>query len=100
MKYLATAFVLMPALAVAPAFACDQGRPILAQSGGQTELGPLRLAQANDKAALPARKPQETSVPSSAPPATPQQATTAPPKDPKVQQMMETGKERIEKEGK
>ena len=100
MKSFAAALVLMPALAVAPALACDQGRQILAQDEGQTELAPLRLAQTDDKKALPAREPQQTSVPSKAPPATPTQTTTSNKQDPKTKAMMETGKDRIEKEGK
>jgi hypothetical protein len=100
MKSFAAALVLMPALAAAPAWACDHARQILAQNDGQTELAPLRLAQAEDKKALPAREPHETSVPSKAPPATPEQATTSNKQDSKTKAMMETGKERIEKEGK
>ena len=66
----------------------------------KTELAALGLAQASDKKALPPREPHETSVPSSAPPATTTQTTTSNQQDPKVKQMMEQGKERIEKEGK
>lgn len=75
------------------AFALAASLPAVAQTGTQP-------APATTGTARPARGPEQSSVPTAAPPATPQQITGAQNQDPKIKQMNEGERAKVEKEGK
>jgi hypothetical protein len=79
---------------------------VIPKSGGtQTPATtPTTAAQANQPATTATRPakagPEQTSVPNAAPPATTTQTTGATNQDPKIKEMNEDEKKKIEKEGK
>jgi hypothetical protein len=105
-------------LVSAPAFAQDKNEPqanmpptnmkntVIPKSGGeQTPAStPTKAAEANrpgTDATRPSKTgPEQTSVPNAAPPATTTQITGATNQEPKVKEMNEEEKKKIEKEGK
>ena len=114
MYKLAVAMLLLSA----PAFAQDKNEPqanmpptnmkntVIPKSGGEQTPAttPTTAAQANKPdttATRPAKEgPQQTSVPNAAQPATTTQTTGATNQDPKIKEMNEEEKKKIEKEGK
>jgi len=114
MYRLALAILLLSA----PAFAQDKNEPqpnmpptnmkntVIPKSGGeQTPANtPTTAAEANrpgTDATRPAKDgPQQTSVPNAAPPATVTETTGATNQDPKIKQMNEEEKKKVETEGK
>jgi hypothetical protein len=111
MLKLAVALLLLSA----PAFAeekpsnmpqTNMKNTVIPKSGGmQTPATtPTTAEQANrpdTTATRPAKDgPQQTSVPNAAPPATTTQTTGATNQDPKIKEMNEEGKKKVEKEGK
>jgi len=111
-------FAIAILLLSAPAFAQDKNEPqanmpptnmkntVIPKSGGEQTPAttPTTAAEANRPDATATRPaktgPEQTSVPNASPPATTTQTTGATNQEPKVKEMNEEEKKKIEKEGK